>query len=677
MIDPSAMLAEVTSYFSAVCVTSCRLNTSSASREYVYRPDLGAPWSSAWDTFRIQVETSGSTELRRALSHFRFWAWSYDACPYPAEYCIAFPGIDYFEGLNSVCIPQLNDAVAQEVGARLSGWLQDLSQLTITAGASEISGLALHSDLFFLVAVMSVVIGLTLMVLLRFCVKPMVLAVIMLVFLLLLLGGAACIIRARQCADMGFVSSLTSIASAASDTAQSAFHRQDLDMNATSCTSRGGYVVRSKTGRDILKVCGFSLFALSLLWTALIAWLWGRIQLAIAASQVAAMFVFHTPQVLLVPIAQIVIGVCWTFIWSILAAFVLASVPSNHIPSEAYRTEAEASGTDEAPGACNSQWPAGFAWRDELSCVNSTGVAKCWRCAPPRYSFDSRFAYAVFSLLWHNALFIAVGQCVIAGATAVWFFAPRNRKARQASVLVSSWRTVRFHLGSISFGSLILACVQFLKLCMYYLSRQAQAHKNACAELVFKIVACCLGCFERCIKFLNKNAYIQVALRGTNFCTSAKNAFSLLTRNCVRFGSLAVLGWCIRLLGSVCIVAATGLAGYFSLQAMYPEAYPVIPVLIFLSVGYVVGKLTMNVFALALDTTMHCFIITEEMHHREGDFVPAALRKFVREQDLKSDSDHSSCCACAPSSRRSRPISSPSPSEGAGPPPPAPPRGDG
>ena len=36
------------------------------------------------------------------------------------------------------------------------------------------------------------------------------------------------------------------------------------------------------------------------------------------------------------------------------------------------------------------------------------------------------------------------------------------------------------------------------------------------------------------MKFINRNAYILTAINGTNFCSSAKEAFGLILRNCVR-----------------------------------------------------------------------------------------------------------------------------------------------
>lgn len=40
------------------------------------------------------------------------------------------------------------------------------------------------------------------------------------------------------------------------------------------------------------------------------------------------------------------------------------------------------------------------------------------------------------------------------------------------------------------------------------------------------------------MKFVNKNAYIMCAIRGTNFCTSAREAFTLLLQNGIRLAAL-------------------------------------------------------------------------------------------------------------------------------------------
>merc|ERR1719327_26038 len=102
---------------------------------------------------------------------------------------------------------------------------------------------------------------------------------------------------------------------------------------------------------------------------------------------------------------------------------------------------------------------------------------------------------------------------------------------------------------------------------MIYLSKQAKAQGNKVMEIICKIFAYCLWCFEKSVKFLNKNAYIQVALMGTNFCVSAKNAFFLILRNAVRFGVLGSLGFVVHFTGKLLITAATAILGFLILEA--------------------------------------------------------------------------------------------------------------
>merc|ERR1719327_358045 len=126
---------------------------------------------------------------------------------------------------------------------------------------------------------------------------------------------------------------------------------------------------------------------------------------------------------------------------------------------------------------------------------------------------------------------------------------------------------------------------------MIYLSKQAKAQGNKIMEIVCKIFAYCLWCFEKSVKFLNKNAYIQVALMGTNFCKSAKEAFFLILRNAVRFGVLGSLGFVVHFLGKYLICTATGVLGFVLLEEMHGDAasVPYVCILVYVCIGYTFG----------------------------------------------------------------------------------------
>jgi len=415
-----------------------------------------------------------------------------------------------------------------------------------------------------------------------------------------------------------------------------------------------GYVVESEIGRTVMQVVGGIIWGFGVLWIILICFLHKRIRLAIAINKCAAMFVYNTPQVLFVPLSQVVLGITWCCVWAFGAAFLLSQVPADYTPTGAFESYAVAYGTDTVPGKCTEKWPEGSVWRyqGDLSSTNdpcsgnlgdtSNIVPRCWKCGPPRYVFDYRFALAFFSLLWNNAFLIALGQCILAGAVCVWFFTSSPHKSKCSPVRRSIYISFRYHLGSMAVGAFILAVVQFIKYFTMYLEKQAKAQKNIVAVYIFKALRCILWCAEKCIKFLNKNAYIQVAILGTNFCKSAKNAFMLITRNFARFGVVATLGSVIHFLGFVFIMVFTVLLGYFILQGLHPDVYPATPVFLYVVMSYLVAKLYMNVFGVAVDTMLQCFLATEEMGGEgDADFVPGPMKTFLNKAERKATDDQS------------------------------------
>jgi hypothetical protein len=56
---------------------------------------------------------------------------------------------------------------------------------------------------------------------------------------------------------------------------------------------------------------------------------------------------------------------------------------------------------------------------------------------------------------------------------------------------------------------------------------------------------------EKCMKFLNKNAYIQTAIYGYSFCKSARSAFFLIARNILRIIAVSCVGDFVLFLGKV------------------------------------------------------------------------------------------------------------------------------
>jgi len=402
-----------------------------------------------------------------------------------------------------------------------------------------------------------------------------------------------------------------------------------------------GFVVADKDSRTFLNVCAYIFWIFAALWCCVICCLYSRIKLAVALNKVATEFMRHTPQILPFPIVQAMIAIAWTIVWAVIVSFVVSTVADNYVPDEAYDSYLAVVGTENTPGKCNSMWPMGYAWKYEgnLSSENDpcsgnkgdvSGITPaCWKCFPPRFMITFQFAYSFFTYLWFSFFMIAVGQCTVAGACGQWFFAKHGEKNKVHSVSIALKNCFRYHLGSLAFGAFIIALVKFIRYCLYYFQKQCEASKNRVAVILLKCAQCMLWCFEKCLKFLTKHAYIQVALLGQNFCKSAKKAFFLILRNALRFAIFAMLGGVINMLGVALIVSFTMFLGYHILQAMHPDVSPIAPMMCLLMMSYVVARLFMMVYHLVCDTMMQCFIITEEMGVHEEDFVPLALRNLI------------------------------------------------
>ena len=72
-------------------------------------------------------------------------------------------------------------------------------------------------------------------------------------------------------------------------------------------------------------------------------------------------------------------------------------------------------------------------------------------------------AFNLFICLWILAFIIGFGQLVLAGAFASWYWAWEKPKDIPAFPVVASlWRSVRYHIGTVAFGSFLIAVVSYV-----------------------------------------------------------------------------------------------------------------------------------------------------------------------------------------------------------------------
>ena len=62
------------------------------------------------------------------------------------------------------------------------------------------------------------------------------------------------------------------------------------------------------------------------------------------------------------------------------------------------------------------------------------------------------------------------------------------------------WLVIRYHLGTIAFGSCIIAIVRMIEAYITYLEKYAGGGDTKLKKLVLRCLKCFMKCIERCIK---------------------------------------------------------------------------------------------------------------------------------------------------------------------------------
>lgn len=282
---------------------------------------------------------------------------------------------------------------------------------------------------------------------------------------------------------------------------------------------------------------------------------------------------------------------------------------------------------------------AGFVFIVSVGDIKQNSQGYCW--ASVEWNTNVRYAlcYFIFGALWKTCFIDALGEFIIAGACSIWYWSIGSEAGAHNPIRRAlSWAFFK-HLGSLAFGSLILAIVKFIRLVFEYINRQmkqAGGDDNQVMKYIINCTRCFLACLERFISFLNRNAYIQIAITGQNFCSSAKDAVKLLLCNPVRTAILNGLGGILLWVGELLIIASTTVICYACLTKVPAISdgisSAVFPLIICLVISGAIGSLFMSVYGMACDTILLSFLMDEEYAKAKGtqpSHTPPNLQDFI------------------------------------------------
>ncbi|KAF1326655.1 Pns1-like protein, partial [Globisporangium splendens] len=301
-----------------------------------------------------------------------------------------------------------------------------------------------------------------------------------------------------------------------------------------------------------------------------------RIKFAAAHLRVAGSAVFRLPMTLVVAAVMVLVQVGWAFTWSL--------------------------------GSLGLMFHQDYLKIEDVCTVDNCDV-KVVTGAVLGVLCGMMLVYFWCTFVLKNIIGVTV-----AGTVAAW-----KNASTSPFITLGAWlRAVTLNLGSICFGSLIVAILETIRWMLSILASMANQSGNCAVACIFSCLSCIIGCIESWIEFFNRFAYTYVGCYGYSFVTASRHVFKLfkskgwsaivnddLTGNVFFLGNLII--------GAVSAYIAVKMVHDTDKERLAMFEHPDVIVAIFaFLIGYGVNNLFMTVIASAVTTI---FVLWAEDPH--------------------------------------------------------------
>jgi len=249
------------------------------------------------------------------------------------------------------------------------------------------------------------------------------------------------------------------------------------------------------------------------------------------------------------------------------------------------------------------------------------------------------WAYHAIGLIWISQFILACQELVIGSVVAQYYFAPDKSKVSYP-ITAGIGYTIKHHLGSLAFGSLIITLVKIPRYILMWVEAQMKGKEDECTKCCLRACHCCLCCLEKCLKFLNRNAYVVIAITGKSFCASAREAFSTLVLNAGRVFALNTIGDFVLFLGKMTVVAVTATTGVFWFRWLEFSSF-FVPVLLSCIFAFFIAHCFLSVYEMTIDALLLCTCEAERRQEVRSEFYSSMSRTLSKKGGSSVPKRHS------------------------------------
>lgn len=237
----------------------------------------------------------------------------------------------------------------------------------------------------------------------------------------------------------------------------------------------------------------------------------------------------------------------------------------------------------------------------------------------------------IFGLIWNIQFLYYFAYYVVAGTISTWYFSRDKSKVPGGTLATQIWRAIRYHMGTIAFGSLLMAIVKVIRYIVRTAEKRSKAKSNKITRAVFSCVTCCLYCVEALIDRISKNGLVYTAIFGYPLWTAGMKATGMMAQNLARAAAVGVIGKYSIFIGKLFVTFGTGFAaiGFFDRFPEYSGENEILTLTVSMIVAYIVSLACFNVFDVAVDTVFLCFIYDESMVKMHGQMYASGELKAL------------------------------------------------
>ncbi|XP_012585481.1 PREDICTED: choline transporter-like protein 3 [Condylura cristata] len=238
--------------------------------------------------------------------------------------------------------------------------------------------------------------------------------------------------------------------------------------------------------------------------------------------------------------------------------------------------------------------------------------------------------YHLIGLIWTSEFILACQQMTVAGVLVKCYFNRNKSDPPDRPILSSLSILICYHQGTVVKGSFLITVTRIPRtILMYIYNSLKEKQHRAWLRCVFR--SC--FCLDKCLHHLNQNAYTTTAINGTDFCTSAKDAFKLLSKNSSHLTSAYCFGDFIIFLGKVLVVCFTVFGGLMAFNYNRTLQAWGVPLLLVAFFAYLVAHSFLSVFETVLDALFLCFAVDLETNDGSSEkpyFMDQEFLSFVK-----------------------------------------------